>query len=376
MKILHYITSIDRSSGGVGSYIQLLASELGKLVELHIVTHQSNNELELNSCHLHYIDRWRHPLKIKKQWLELIHEIIPDIVHVNCCWQPESAIVQRLSDNRGFKTVYTPHGMLEPWIMQRHYWTRKVPALLLYQKSAITHSNVLHATADSECENLLNLGYNRNIAVIPNGIDVKNIQMKSNWQRTKTILFLSRIHVKKGVEFLIEAISKLRKEFVGYRVLIAGEGENSYIEHLNSLIRVRGLDKIVSLIGGVYGEHKWKLFQQSDVFVLPTYSENFGIVVAEALASGTPVITTTGTPWHELQTSNCGWWTKIGTEPLTEALSDFLNCSPAKLEEMGSNGRRLMEERYSVEAIAQQMKMLYEWILGQGKKPEFVYTSH
>ena len=372
MKIIHYITSIDRSSGGVGSYMQLLASELGKLVELHIVTHQSSNELEIDSSHIHYVDRWRHPLKIKKQWLGLLYEIKPDIVHVNCCWQPESSIVQRLSDNRGFKTVYTPHGMLEPWIMQRHYWTRKVPALLLYQKSAITHSNVLHATADSECENLLNLGYNRNIAVIPNGIDVKNIQMKSNWQKTKTILFLSRIHVKKGVEFLIEAISKLRKEFVGYRVLIAGEGENNYIEQLNSLIKKQGLENIVSLIGGVYGEHKWKLFQQADVFVLPTHSENFGIVVAEALASGTPVITTTGTPWHELQTSNCGWWTKIGTEPLTEALSDFLNCSPAKLEEMGRNGRRLVEERYSVEAIAQQMKALYEWILRQGDKPNFV----
>ena len=371
MKILHYIPSIDRSSGGVGSYMQLLAKELGKIVELHVVTHQSDNELPIENCQLHYIERWHHPLRMKRQWMGLLRETRPDVVHVNCCWQPESAMVQRWSTKRGFKTVYSPHGMLEPWILQRHYWTKKVPALWLYQKAAIANSDVIHATAESERQNLLNLGYNPNVAVVPNGIDVKDIQLKYSWKRTRTILFLSRVHVKKGIEILIEAVSELKDSMTGYRVLIAGEGAENYITYLKSLAVQKGITNLIEFIGGVYGDEKWSLYQKADVFVLPTHSENFGIVVAEALASGTPVITTTGTPWEELNSNHCGWWIPCNVEDLKFALISAITLAEDKLEEMGRNGRRLVQERYSVEAIAGQMKALYEGVLGLGGQAGF-----
>lgn len=372
MKILHYIPSIDRASGGVGSYMQLLAKELGKITELYVATHRSDNELEIKNCQLRYIRRWTRPLTMKRQWIELLRDINPDVVHVNCCWQPESAMVQRWSANRGYKTVYSPHGMLEPWIMHRHYWTRKVPALWLYQKASIRNSDVIHATAESERQNLLALGYNQNIAVIPNGIDVRNIQIKPSWKRTRTILFLSRIHVKKGIDILIDAVSELKDSMTDFRVLIAGEGEMNYITHLKSLAVQKGVANQIEFIGGVYGNEKWNLYQKADFFVLPTHSENFGIVVAEALASGTPVITTTGTPWEELNTRHCGWWIPCNVRNLKIALFSAITLADDKLVEMGCNGRKLVEERYSVEAIAQQMKALYEWILGLGDKPNFV----
>ena len=372
MKILHYIPSIDRSSGGVGSYMQLLAKPLGKLVELHVATHRSNHELQLENCQIHYIDRCLHYHQMKKQWLSLLEQIKPDVVHVNCCWQPESALVQRWSRSNGLKTVYSPHGMLEPWIMKRHYWTRKVPALLLYQKAAIKNADVIHATADSERDHLLELGYNRKVAVIANGIDVSQIQMKDSWQRTKTLLFLSRVHIKKGIELLINAVAELKDQMQGYHVIIAGEGDDNYIAELKTLAKDKDVDRIIEIIGGVYDEKKWRLYRQADVFVLPTYSENFGIVVAEALASGTPVITTKGTPWEELQSRNCGWWVDCKQEDITYAVRSAINATDDKLKVLGKNGRRLMEERYSVEAIAQQMNTLYEWILGETEKPEFV----
>ena len=375
MTILHYILSIDQSSGGVGSYMQLLAKPLGRLVELHVVSHRSSNELALENCRIHYIDHWTHYLKMKRQWNGLLEQIKPDVVHVNCCWQPESALVQKWSRNKGFKTVYTPHGMFEPWIMKRHYRTKKVPALLLYQKKAIAQSDMLHATAESERQNLLKLGYNINVAVIANGIDVGSIRIKNSWKRTKTLLFLSRVHVKKGIDLLINAVAELKDKMTGYKLLIAGEGDESYISELKELARKSGVEDIVEFIGGVYGDKKWELFQKADIFLLPTHSENFGIVVAEALASGTPVITTTGTPWEELQTQHCGWWVECGQADITHAVSQALAADEQQLEEMGRNGRRLMEERYSVEAIAQRMKTLYEWISGKTEKPEFVFNE-
>ena len=122
---------------------------------------------------------------------------------------------------------------------------------------------------------------------------------------------------------------------------------------------------MVDFCGGVYGEKKWELYRNADVFVLPTYSENFGIVIAEALASGTPVITTKGTPWEELNTVKCGWWTKIGSEPTKKALANFLSLSSYELKRMGINGRILVEEKYSTKKIANEMFNLYRKLINE-----------
>lgn len=300
---------------------------------------------------------------MKTKWIELLNTIHPDIIHVNCCWLPQCAWAQLWAQQLGYKVVLTPHGMLEPWIMARHYWTKKLPALLLYQKKAIVKANYIHATAESEKNNLLNLGYNNKIEVIANGIDVDSIQIKSTWKKNKTLLFLSRIHVKKGIEFLLDAIAVLKEQLQGYIIYIAGEGEASYIQVLKEKAQSLGIDNLISFCGGIYGEKKWKLFRQADLFILPTYSENFGIVVAEALASGTPVITTKGTPWEELETEHCGWWTEIGSEPTINALISFLSCTEKELEQMGKNGRQLIERKYSAQKMAEDMITLYQKVI-------------
>ena len=276
---------------------------------------------------------------------------------------PQCAFIQKWAQQLGYKVVLTPHGMLEPWIIKRHYWTKKVPALWLYQKKAIVEADYLHATAESEKENLLKLRYNSKIEVIANGIDIDKITVKTSWQKRKEMLFLSRIHVKKGINFLIEAIATLKEELKGYKINIAGEGEESYIYELKQMAYKLGVGEQIHFIGGVYGNRKWELFRNADLFVLPTHSENFGIVVAEALACGTPVITTKGTPWGELETENCGWWTEVGTNPTVHALRAFLQLSTDDLEKMGHNGRKLVECKYSSKKVAEDMVTLYKKVI-------------
>ena len=361
MKILHYIPSIDRTSGGVGAYMQLLTAELGKFVELHVVTHKETNPLELTNCNVHFIGG-NNPflLKEKKNFTFLLNEIKPDVFHSNCCWLPMSAYTAMWAKDAGYHVVYTPHGMLEPWIMKRHYWTKKLPALLLFQKRGIQIANVIHATAESEKKNLIQLGWNKNIKVIPNCVEIDKIIMKESWTKRKNVLFLSRIHIKKGINFLIEATANLKTELQGYTINIAGEGEESYINELKQLASKLGVENLIHFIGGVYGDKKWELFKKADLFILPTHSENFGIVVAVALACGTPVITTQGTPWQELESYHCGWWTEIGTEATTKALKEFLQCTETQLEQMGKNGRKLIEEKYSSQKMAADMVELYK----------------
>lgn len=259
----------------------------------------------------------------------------------------------------GFKVVLTPHGMLEPWIMARHYYTRKLPAWLLYQKAAVRKADLLHATADSEKNNLFKLGCNDRIDVIANGIDVDAIEMKLSWQRTGQALFLSRVHPKKGIDLLIEAMAKIPNK-CGYVINIAGEGDDAYIGELKMLAQRRGVAGNIKFVGGVYGERKWELFRQADVFILPTHSENFGIVVAEALASGTPVITTKGTPWAELETKGCGWWVDIDINAIACAFSKFLKLDETQLQKMGHNGRALVECEYSSATVARMFVDMYE----------------
>lgn len=368
MKIIHFVPSIDRTSGGVGAYMHLLAKELGKLCDLYIVTSVSNNPLPIENAKVINIpSKLIEFRKIKKEWCNLLNDIKPDIVHINCCWMPQSAFTQKWAQKLGYKVILSPHGMLEPWIISRHYWTKKVPALLLYQKAAVVNADCIHATAESEKANILKLGYNDKIDVVANGIDVESITMKDNWERKKYILFLSRVHVKKGIEFLLEAVAMLKEKMDGYTVNIAGEGEAEYIISLKNKAKSLGIDNMINFCGGVYGEKKWKLFREADVFVLPTYSENFGIVVGEALACGTPVITTKGTPWEELETYNCGWWAEIGSEATKDALLSFMKLSVDEIKMMGNNGRILIENKYSTRKIASDMFTLYNKIIENGK---------
>ena len=375
MKILHYIPSIDEKSGGVGAYMQLLTRDLGKLCELHVVTHKSDKMRELENCNLHFIPDNVNPLSSvgKSEFMQLLNQINPDVFHSNCCWRPMSAWTAMWAKKAGYKIVYTPHGMLEPWIMKRHYWTRKIPAILMFQRNGVSCADLVHATAESEKENLLRLGWNKNVMVIGNCVQVDKIPMKESWDRKKSILFLSRVHVKKGINFLIEAVAELKEELKDYTINIAGPGEESYFKELIAQATQFALNVIregntlssnnssptINFVGSVFGDAKFKMFRDADLFLLPTHSENFGIVVTEALASGTPVITTKGTPWHELETCHCGWWTEIGPQPLVRALKQFLQCSEDELKEMGCNGRKLVEERYSSDAIAEQFMEMY-----------------
>lgn len=363
MKIVHFIPSIDKTSGGVGTYIQLLAKELGKLCDLYIITSLSDNPLPIENAKVITIpSRITEFRKMKKEWIMILAKIKPDIVHVNCCWRPHCAFIQKWTKKLGYKVILSPHGMLEPWIISRHYWTKKLPALLLYQKAAIVNADCIHATAEIEKDNILRLGYNSNVKVVPNGIDVDNILMKDSWNRKKNILFLSRVHVKKGIEFLLEAVAMIKEQINGYIINIAGEGEPEYVNFLKKKAKELGIENMVNFCGGVYGEMKWKLFREADVFILPTYSENFGIVVGEALACGTPVITTKGTPWNELNTNHCGWWTSIGTAATKQAILNFISLSDNELKIMGINGRKLIESKYSTKKIALEMYNLYNQI--------------
>ena len=228
--------------------------------------------------------------------------------------------------------------------------------MLLYESKALRSAECLIATAESERGNILNLRVNPNVNLVANGIDVSGIPMKDDWRIRKKILYVSRIHVKKGIEMLIDVAVSMGERLKDYEIVIAGEGEPEYVRTLKEKAASSGLN--VNFVGGVYGEEKWKTFQDADFFVLPTNSENFGYVIAESLACGTPVITTQGTPWDNIDPV-CGFWIERTEGNPQQAMARMMEKTPWELEVMGRAGRKLIEDNYSARKMAVELMTIY-----------------
>lgn len=358
MIVLEFIPSLNRYDGGTTTYMQQLAPALGKLVELHVCALGNIADfVPLEGCKVHSITlSMRHLLRMKREWLSLLDEVKPDVVHLNCCWMPQIACVARWTRSwrPNCRIAITPHGMLEPWIIRRNYLTKKLPAIWLYQRATIQQADVVIATAQSELEHVLQLGWTDKVAIAPNGIDVESIQMKREWRRPKRLLFMSRLHPKKGLEMLFDALKSCTAD---WEVQLAGDGERQYVEHLKAIA-----PPCVRFLGPVYGADKWQLIQESDLVVLPSFSENYGLIVAEALASGTPVITTTGTPWGAIEKYDCGWWVAPETASICAALEQASKMSESEMEQMGRQARRLAEQECGSAKMAEELAGIFNKI--------------
>lgn len=333
------------------------------------------------------------------------------LLHDNGLWLPTNHAAALVARQNKIPLIISPRGMLTPWAMRFHGFKKRL-AWLLYQHRDLQSARVLHATSRQEAEEFRALGLTQPVAVIPNGVAMPEVVEKSEVRSQKTgvgdqksevrtILFLSRIHPKKGLLDLVEAWAAVnakaesreqRAESRGrwsmvnsqprWRLVVAGGDENGHLAEVKAEIAKFGarskeqgagkFEKSFQFIGEVADKDKWDLYRSADLFVLPTHSENFGIVIAEALACGVPVITTRGTPWEDLITHRCGWWVEIGARPLAEALNEAIKLPEEERRAMGLRGRRLVQQNYTWPAAAKKMVAVYQWMLESGPKPEFV----
>ena len=173
---------------------------------------------------------------------------------------------------------------------------------------------------------------------------------------------MSRIHSKKGVDILLEAWSELQGRFPEWELSIVGPDQHEYAKKMKLLTKKLNCERVV-FRGELTGATKNKFLQESDLFVLPTYNENFGMVVAEALAFEVPVVCSKGAPWQGLEDHNAGWWIDIGVDPLVKALSSAMSLDSDVLQSMGKNGREWMESDFSWDSIALKTIDVYKKIL-------------
>ncbi|MDF1824400.1 MAG: glycosyltransferase [Verrucomicrobiales bacterium] len=289
----------------------------------------------------------------------------PDIVHDHGVWLNFHRKVARTCRKRAILRVVSPRGMLEPWALNHKKWRKRL-AWWLFQKRDLQMAAGLHATAAMEEENLLGLGLGAPIFVAANGVEKIHKRGTDGGSASRgnspTMLFLSRIHPKKGLLILVDAWVQVKPE--GWKMRVVGPDEGGHLAEVRRKVRLAGLDESWSFEEALEGEDKWTAMEQADLFILPSYSENFGIVVAEALAAGTPVIATTGTPWAGLELNQCGRWVEPEPEGLVAAIRELTSLSIEKRLEMGRRGQEWVSREFAWSAIAESVEQFYREILG------------
>jgi len=294
-----------------------------------------------------------------------------DLVHVHGLWLLPNIQSGRIAARAKRPYLVSPRGMLAPValkfspIKKRLFWD-------VCQGAVMRGAACLHATSYEEHNDMRAMGLTNPIAVIPNGIDVPNLLNRPNNDSPERIaLSLGRIHPKKGLDRLVRAWARVERRHQDWRLRIVGPNELGHAEKLRDLASRLDVERL-SIEAPVYGPEKFRAYQDADLSILPTLNENFGLVVAEALAAGTPVICTKGAPWQGLETERCGWWIDHGVEPLVAALDIAMNTPREELCAMGARGCAWMRRDFSWDRIGCDMLDVYKWILGTGERPTSV----
>lgn len=371
-KQLHIVESAASTSGGEGAaalrYAESLAQAGGNVffASRYLPTAYLNMSNKLDGfsasiaptgCNF-FLRMWRHYRFIQ----EMCEKEKIELVHLHGTWSPFLAIAALVARLKNLPLIISPHGCLEPWALQ-YKRPKKWLALNIYQRRIFRWASLFVATAAQEANSIRALKLHQPIAIIPNGIDVRKTVGRNNNQPIKTILFLSRLHPKKGLIDLVNAWAIVRQP--GWKVVIAGGDEEGYRAKVEALISEKNIQSDFVFIGFVDKEEKQACFDVADIFILPTYSENFGIVVGEALANEVPVITTTGAPWGGLIESRCGWWVTPGVDGVASALKEAIALEPEELKVMGQRGRNLVLSKYSWAAIGISALAVSNWLLNR-----------
>jgi glycosyltransferase involved in cell wall biosynthesis len=273
-----------------------------------------------------------------------------DVVHLHAMWIPSNEQIAAVCRAVGTPYVWSPHGMLDDWCMAQKALKKRVYHAA-FARRALEGAAAVHCTAEAELSQASRwFGSARGRGVvIPLPFDLADYRDLPGPEQArakfglrageKTLLFLSRLHPKKGVEVLVRAAAMLRNTGTPTRLVIAGGGDDAYEQSLRGLVKELGLGEAVLFAGFVKGREKVSLYQAADVFVLPSSQENFGYVVVEAMAAETPVITTRGVAlWPQLEREGLAVLVEPTPEDVAREIGGLL-ADPDRARAMARKGR-------------------------------------
>ncbi len=389
MKVLILGGSNSRNSGGVFDTARMMGQRL-----------HDNNRLDVE--YLMYDDEYSEedkqyyaPLPVHSYTVkgsrkvgfspniyDKIESINPDIVHTQSLWMYLSYANKKYNRKTGTPYIVSPHGMLDRWQLKQSFWKdlKKNIVLRLYEQKHLEHANCIHALCKEEHDAIRAIGLKNPIAIIPNGVELPvngnhSAIAKSNGKETKKLLFLARIHQKKGIDNLLEAWAQLKPNYDNWELVIAGETKDTeYMQQLLSIRKRLEIENTASFIGGKYGAAKQAVLKDADAYILPSFSEGLPMSVLEAWSFHLPALTTPYCNLPEGYSGNAAIKIDTSPESIAEGIRKIIALSPSERKAMGNRGYELVKERFSWTRVANEMTELYNWVSGKAERPAFVYV--
>ncbi|MBI1748419.1 MAG: glycosyltransferase [Acidobacteria bacterium] len=382
LKVLHIIPSFYPAhiyGGPIESVYRLTQALRRRGCEVRVLTTDANGPYktldvvtnkEISLCEgisVRYCKRWAGD-DISLHYLRVLSSYIrwADLVHLTAVYSFPTIPALLGCRIYGKPLVWSPRGSLQRWHMSRHCWSKAIWDWIC--RGVSPRALMAHATSEAEAiESAERLGGVKTV-VVPNGMDIPAEVAHIECRERLRLLYLGRLHPIKGIENLLSACELLnRNSGRAWSLSIAGGGERHYTEFIQARIAKLGLSSQVNMVGEVLGRSKRALFANSDIAVAPSYKENFGMVIAEALAHGVPVIAGQGTPWRVTEEIRCGLWVENSPESLAAAIERMRELD---LQAMGRRGREWIAEEFSWDKQACLLARSYADLLDHGVEQE------
>ena len=391
MRILHVIPSLAARDGGPSKAAVEMCRELIRRGE-HAEIYTTNAEgegcldvplgrpIDVRGVGVTYfpIDGG-HYYKFSRSMAAALRANVPryDVVEINSLYQFPSTIAAHYCRKYGVPYVLRPHGTLDPYLYRRHPLRKRVYEVLVERRN-LANAAAVHFTTAEEMELAKATGFGLKGVIVPLGVvpekpggEEAAEEFRVKWPQTRgkrMVLFLGRLNFKKGLDLLARALGEVCRQRDDVHLFIAGPDDEGYGTQVRRWLEDEAVLGRATFSGMILGREKAAALAAADVFVLPSYSENFGIAVVEALAAGLPVVISNRVNiWREVALAGAGIVINCDVAELTRALLEVLD-NRAMRQEMGEAGRRLAREKFSWQTAGDQLVRLYHEVVA-GRSP-------
>jgi glycosyltransferase involved in cell wall biosynthesis len=391
---LHVIPAIAARYGGPSSAVRSLCSALSEITDttVELATTDADGaggtlpasavpqDFPVHVLTREFSERWKYSRSMTRWLRENVGRF--DVVHIHALWSHSSAAAARAAAHAGVPYIIRPAGMLSKYSLSHGAWSKRLYWWLI-EHSTVCRASCFHATSRLEAADIRDVLPKANVRIVANGVEEEAWETPRDQAHLRRrlglvddprpiLLFLSRLHSKKGiVDLLLPSLARMKSPPVLAIVGGADEHDPCYEQLVKECIRKLRLEATVHLLGAVEGPSRWQLFDGADAFVLPSHSENFGIVVAEAMARRCPVVITEGVQcFDHVLAAGAGLVVPGEVAALTQALERVLS-DPQGRATMGNAGATYAHDHFCWDQIARQVRRMYEEVIGGRREIEF-----
>jgi glycosyltransferase involved in cell wall biosynthesis len=399
LKSAHLCESVSRQAGGLfDAVMRLVQSEqkLGATVQAFgLLDHSTAADLAAWTPvqAMAFSAGWPKGIGRAPGFFEALQKFAPEICHTHGLWLYPSIAAKKYGQKFRRPWIVSPHGMLDPWALKNSRWKKQI-AWHLFESAHLRGAHCLRALCQPEADSIRRLGLKNAVVVIPNGMDLPTgiSSAAPPWKnlippKKKVLLFLSRVHPKKGLANLLNAWRQIQKS--DWILAIAGWEQGGHETELKQLCTEKNIPfadirtpvpnsqppASVLFLGPQFNAAKAACYRYCDAFVLPSFSEGLPMVVLEAWANGKPVLMTPECNLPEGFQAQAGLKIATDVASIAAGLQDLFSMSNADRGAIGNRGRALVESRFTWERVGRQMRTVHEWILGGGAKPDCLLNA-